>query len=97
MQQENSPLPPLEVVSRMPDLGLLIELGPQRRKNIKRLKRSDGPLIQRIMAGVEQQCEQLGIDPAAEIVPVVLLYLQDKPDYVVINPATARTPKGPPR
>jgi hypothetical protein len=96
MQHENSALAPLEVVSRMPDLGLLVELGPQRRKDIKRLKRSDGPLTRRIMAAVEQQCEQLGIDPAAEIVPVVLLYRRDKPDYVVITPATARTPKGSP-
>jgi hypothetical protein len=82
------------MVARTPDLGLLVELGPQRRKEIKRLKRGEGALTRRIVAAVEQQRQQLGIDPAAEIVPVVLLYRQDRPDYVVITPATSRTPKG---
>jgi hypothetical protein len=94
MEQDVAPQPSLELVARTPDRGLLVELGPQRRKEIKRLKRGEGPLTRRILAAVEQQCEEFGIDPAAEIVPVVLLYRQDKPDYVVIIPTTSHTPKG---
>jgi hypothetical protein len=78
----------------MPDVGLLVELGPQRRKHIERLKQGDGPLTQRIRLAVEQQREQLGIDDAAEIVPVVLLYRYDQPDYVVITPAMSSARRG---
>jgi hypothetical protein len=94
MEQGNYPQPLPEVVARMPDLGLLVEFGPQRRKEIKRLKRGEGPLTRWILAAVERQREQLGIDPAVEIVPVVLLYHQDKPDYVVITPQMPSAPKG---
>jgi hypothetical protein len=72
--------------ARLPNVGLVVELGPQRRKQIKRLKRGEGALAQQIQGAVDQRREELGIDVDAEIVPVVLLYRHDEPDYVVIVP-----------
>src|SRR5262245_22809473 len=75
-----------EIAAALPNVGLLVELGPQRRKQIRQLKRGEGALAYRIQAAVEQRREELGIDAAAEIVPVVLLYRESEPDYVVITP-----------
>ena len=96
MEQEKQDHPPPEPVTRTPDQGLLVDLGPQRRKAIERLKRGEGALTQRIRDAVEQHCDQLGVGPGVEIVPVVLLYRLDKPEYVVIRPAASRAAKGSP-
>ena len=60
-----------------------MDVGKQRRKAIKRLKRGDGPLKRQIQATLDRSREELGIDPAAEIVPVVILYRCPERDYVV--------------
>jgi hypothetical protein len=85
MNKSAAPQSLLPTAARLPNIGLLIELGPQRRKQIKRLKRGTGSLTQQIQATVDRSREELGIDAAAEIVPVVLLYRRDQPDYVVIT------------
>ena len=65
--------PSLLAVTR-PNIGLLVEVGKQRRKQIKRLKRGDGRLKAQILAALDSAREELGIDRSAEIVPVVILY-----------------------
>jgi hypothetical protein len=85
MNKSAAPQSLLPTAARLPNIGLQIELGPQRRKQIKRLKRGTGSLTQQIQATVDRLREELGIDAAAEIVPVVLLYRRDQPDYVVIT------------
>lgn len=62
------------VLTRSTDVGLLIELGRQERSEIKRLKKSDGPLAQYIQSTVDEQRDQLGISSAVEVVPIVFLY-----------------------
>jgi len=62
----------------LPDLGLFVELGSQGRKDIARLKEGKGVLAQDIKAAVYQWHQELGIDPAAAVVPVVLLYRRDR-------------------
>jgi hypothetical protein len=74
----------LPTTTPLPDIGLLVELGGQRRKEIRHLKQGDGPLAWQIEAAVASWREGLGIPPDVEVVPVVLLYRQVKPDYVVM-------------
>jgi hypothetical protein len=62
------------VVTRSADIGLLMDLGRQERSDIRRLKKSDGPLAQQIQAAVEERRDQLGIGSTVEVVPVVFLY-----------------------
>jgi hypothetical protein len=90
MNKRVSPQSSLPTTARLPNIGLLIELGPQRRKQIKRLKRGKGPVTQQIQTAVDQRREELGIDDAAEIVPVLLLYRHSESDYVVIIPRPRR-------
>jgi hypothetical protein len=85
MNKSAAPQSLLPTAARLPNIGLLIELGRQRRKQIKRLKRGTGSLMQQIQVTVDRLREELGINAAAEIVPVVLLYRRDQPDYVVIT------------
>jgi hypothetical protein len=68
----------------LPNAGLLIELGPQRRKNIDRLKQGSGTLARQIRGLVDQSRNELGIDDKVEIIPVVLMYRRDDPKYTVI-------------
>ena len=68
---------------RLPSAGLLVELGPQRRKKIARLKEGDGALAQQIRGLVDQSSKELGIVDATEIVPVLIIYRRDEPDYAV--------------
>jgi hypothetical protein len=65
----------------LPNVGLVVELGGQPRKEIKRLKRGEGVLAQHIQAAVEEARRSLAIDHEAELVPVVLLYREPGPDY----------------
>jgi hypothetical protein len=69
-----SEAPALPATVRLPNIGILTDLGKQRRKAIKRLKRGDGPLKRQIQATLHRSCEELGIAPEAEVVPVVILY-----------------------
>jgi hypothetical protein len=60
------------------DVGLFVELGSQGRKEIARLKEGKGDLARQIKTAVYQWHQELGIDPAAAVVPVVLLYRRDR-------------------
>jgi hypothetical protein len=75
--------PSLPVPVKLPNIGLLLEVGKQRRKHIKRLKRGDGRLKRQIQAALDGAREELGIDRSTEIVPVVILYRYPEPDYMV--------------
>jgi hypothetical protein len=83
---ETGDLPPgtLMTTARLPNTGLLVDLGRQRRKRVNRLKRGEGALAWQIQHAVDRQRQELGISPDAEVVPVVLLYRHDDPDYVVV-------------
>jgi hypothetical protein len=74
----------LPTATPLPDIRLLVELGQRRRKEIKHLKRGDGPLTWQIEAAVTSWRVERGIDADVEVVPVVLLYRQPEPDYVVV-------------
>ena len=60
------------------DVGLFIELGSQGRKEIARLKEGTGALSRQIKTAIDHWHKELGIDPATEVVPVVLLYRRGK-------------------
>jgi hypothetical protein len=62
----------------LPDVGLFVELGSQERKEIARLKEGKGDLARQIKTAVYQWHQELGIDPATAVVPVVLLYRRDR-------------------
>jgi hypothetical protein len=72
-KDDTVPRQPLVPV-RSPDRGLLIDLGRQSRSRIKRFKRGRGRLARQITQAVTEACDGLGIDPQAEVVPVVILY-----------------------
>jgi hypothetical protein len=77
----------LPVATALGNVGLLVDLGRQPRKQIKRLKRGDGPLSYQIQAAVASSREQLNVDAGTEITPVILLYHRaESSDYVVIVP-----------
>jgi hypothetical protein len=58
----------------LPETGLFIELGPCRHEDLARLKEGTGSRTRRIKAAIWRWREELGIDPAANVVPVVLVY-----------------------
>lgn len=72
----------------LPDTGLLIDVGRQRQKHVNRLKRGEGRLTREVQAALYNAREELGIDPATEIVPVVLLYHCTESDYALIGPTS---------
>jgi hypothetical protein len=86
MDQNDSAQSLVPSAARPCEVGLFVELGRQRPKAIKLLKRGGGALSRQIRAAVERWREQLGIESSAEVVPVVVLYHHDKPDYVVVRP-----------
>ena len=90
--QRSEPQPSLPVAVRLPSIGLLVDLGRQRRKQIKRLKRGDGRLTRQIQAALDQSRRELGIDQSAEIIPVVILYRCAEHDYVVSVPGSNAGP-----
>ena len=90
MGDSKPPEPAFEIATRLPNVGLPVDFGRLRRKQIERLKRGESLLTARIQAAVDRQRQELGIDAAAEIVPVVLLYRQSEPDYVVITAKAVR-------
>ena len=60
------------------DVGLFVELGSQGRKEIARLKEGKGVLARQIKTAIDHWHQELGTDPSAEVVPVVLLYRRDR-------------------
>ena len=71
----NRRFPPL--VTKWPDIGLVVDVGSQSEDRIDQLKQGHGELA--------RSPDGLAVDAATEIVPVVLLYRCDRPDYVVIT------------
>jgi hypothetical protein len=58
---------------------IIINLGKQRRKRIKDLKRSRGVLLEEVLEAVAQVNGQLGADGAGKVlVPVVLIYREKR-------------------
>ena len=58
---------------------IIINLGKQRRKRIKDLKRSRGVLFDEVLETVAQVNGQLGADGAGKVlVPVVLIYREKR-------------------
>ncbi len=75
----------LPVATPLPNRGLVIELGQQERREIRRFKHGDGTLAWQVEAILESWREGLGLGADVEVVPVVLLYRQAQPDYVVVT------------
>jgi hypothetical protein len=75
----------LPTATPLPNIGLLVEVGRQRRKEIRHLKLGDGPLAWQVEAAVASWREDSGVDADVEVVPVVLLYRQVEPDFVVVT------------
>ncbi len=58
---------------------IIINLGKQRRKRIKDLKRSRGVLLEEVLETVAQVNGQLGADGVGKVlVPVVLIYREKR-------------------
>jgi hypothetical protein len=72
------------IVAKLPSGGLVLEAGRQSEDQIERLKQGDGDLARQVQAAVSRSRAELGIDPAREIVPIVLLYRRAEPGYAVI-------------
>jgi hypothetical protein len=83
MDEHEPRQPMLPVVAELPNIGLVVDFGEQRRKKIRRLKRGRGALTRQIQAAVEEARRDLGIESDTEIVPVVLLYRCPAPKYTV--------------
>jgi hypothetical protein len=84
MENRNGGALSLPTATPLPKIGLLIELGRQRRKEIRHLKQGESTLKWQIEAAATSWREEFGIDADMEVVPVVLLYRQVEADYVVI-------------
>jgi len=101
MEPDDPPASPPAVVAatalassptRLPQSGFLLDLGSQRRRDIKQLKRGDGPLAHEIETAVQRARAELGINQDAEIVPVLLLYRRrDAYSVVIIPPRETQT------
>lgn len=86
MDEGDASRPYLPSAPTLPDMGLLIDAGHQRRKHIDRLKWGKGRLAREMQATLYSAGKELGIDSATEIVPVILLYRCTDTDYTVITP-----------
>lgn len=61
-----------------PGFGLVLDVGPQRRKRVRRLKRGTGKLTTRVASVVNEARAKFGLGDDVEIVPVVILYRYDE-------------------
>jgi hypothetical protein len=77
--------PSLPVLSPTSNVGLIVDVGRQRRKHIKRLKRGMGRISTQVEAAADQARSELRIGPDTEIIPVVLLYDFADRDYVIAS------------
>lgn len=57
-----------------PGFGLVLDVGPQRRKRVRRLKRGTGKLKTRVALVMNEARAKFGLGDDVEIVPVVILY-----------------------
>jgi hypothetical protein len=76
------------IVTKLPTGGLMLDAGRQPEDQIERLIRGEGELARQVQTVVSRSRAELGINVAAEIVPIVLLYRRAEPDYVVITPVS---------
>lgn len=53
---------------------VVVDLGAQKRKRIRQLKKGKGPLVEEVHAVVQEVLASLGEDGAVSGVPVVMLY-----------------------
>ena len=83
MDVDDSTKPSLPVSSPLPNVGLIVDVGWQRRKHIKRLKRGMGRISTQVEAAADEARGELRIGPDTEIIPVVLLYdFADRDDAI---------------
>ena len=75
----------LPVLSPLSNVGLIVDVGRQRRKHIKRLKRGMGRIATQVEAAADQARTELRIGPDTEIIPVVLLYDFADQDHVIAS------------
>lgn len=68
------PTPSLATALAQPGFGLVLDVGRQRRKRIRRLKQGTGKLRTRVEAVVNEARAKFGLEEGVEIVPVVILY-----------------------
>jgi hypothetical protein len=54
--------------------GLFIDLGERGPEDVARLKEGTGPMTAEIHAAIDRWRENLGIDTAGDVVPIVILY-----------------------
>ena len=76
-KQESSQAAEMEKADAGADVAapIILSLGKQKKKNIKRLKRGKGKLMDDIADVVEQVHDQLGTDTENKIlVPIVVIY-----------------------
>ena len=66
----------------LPNVGLILDAGRQRRKQIKQLRQGRGQIAAQVAAALAQARQELGVGPETEIVPVVLLYRYSDPDII---------------
>jgi hypothetical protein len=72
---------------------IIVDLGKQRRKHIKRLKRGKGKLWAEVIDVVEEVSDQLGDDAEGKtIVPLVLVY-RKKDKRNALNPLLPFAPR----
>jgi hypothetical protein len=68
-------------------LGVVLDLGRQPRKRIRRLKWATGKLRKRIDAVVDEARAKFGLSDDVEVVPVVILYRFVADDPALSPPA----------
>jgi hypothetical protein len=68
--------PTLSVATTLaqPGFGLVLDVGRQRRKRIRRLKQGTGKLRTQVESVVNEAMSKFGLEEGVEIVPVVILY-----------------------
>jgi hypothetical protein len=76
----------LPALAALPNVGLIVDAGRQRRKHIKRLRRGIGRIAAQVEAAADQARMELRIGPDTEIIPVVLLYECTDRDHVTALP-----------
>jgi hypothetical protein len=74
----------LPALAPLPNVGLIVDAGRQRRKHVRRLRHGMGRIAAQVEAAADQARMELRIGPDTEIIPVVLLY--ECTDHVAVLP-----------
>ncbi len=88
MDSDNRAPESLPSLRPLASVGMLVDVGQQRRKHIKRLRMGTGRIAVQVEAAADQARMELRIDPRAEIIPVVLLYECTDGDPALASPAS---------